>query len=104
MVNSRTKGHGFEREIANLLKEVFPNAKRHLEYQFQEATGIDLDGTDNWDFQCKRGRRYASTNKILEIKSDRHIRKHALISKADQSPIMVTMYFDDFIQLLKDQI
>lgn len=53
-VNSRRKGHSFERTVAtDLKKHGFPNAKRHLEYQSEEAKGVDLDHTGPFAVQCK---------------------------------------------------
>jgi len=50
----RTKGLSWEREIAEDLRPIgFPNAKRHLESQFQEAKGYDLDNTGMFRIQAK---------------------------------------------------
>ena len=45
-VNGAKKGKSWEREIANAIGHIFPEAKRHLEYQASAAAkGIDLEGT-----------------------------------------------------------
>jgi hypothetical protein len=97
--SSRTKGHGFEREVAILLREVFPNAKRKLEYQWQEASGVDLDHTGNLVVQCKRSKSSVPISKIEEIRLPGI---KVLISKTDFKPIYATLELCDFIKLLKD--
>lgn len=97
---SRTKGHGYERAIANKLKPIYPEAKRHLESQAQEALGYDLDNTGPFLIQCKRYKQYAPINKIEEIKPSKGI--HALITKADRKPDIICLYLDDFLEILKD--
>lgn len=49
----RTKGHSFERTIAQELRKIYPEARRHLEYQDGEANGIDIANTGHYKVQCK---------------------------------------------------
>lgn len=100
---SRNKGHSFEREIASLLRPIFPEVRRHLEYQASEARGVDLDATGPFRIQCKRGKRYASISAIEEVQVcpiEGGI--PLLVTKGDRTDITVTLYFDDFINLLKN--
>lgn len=95
----RTKGHSFEREIAIQLREVFPEAKRHLEFQADEAAhGVDLVNTGKLGIQCKRMKKYASLSKIKEVK--RGI--PALVTKGDREEILIALPLKDFIEILKD--
>lgn len=56
MVDSRAKGAGFEREIANLIYEHLGiSVRRDLE-QYREALHGDLIGLDGWTIECKRYR------------------------------------------------
>lgn len=96
---ARSRGLNFEREIANKLKEVFPDAKRKLEYQWQAATGVDLENTGKLKIQCKRSKTTIPMRKIKEIKEEGI---HLLVSKKDREDIFVTMYFEDFIKIIKD--
>lgn len=50
MVNSRKKGHDWEREVANKLKEIDPTAKRNLEYQ---EGSMDIGTQLPFAIQCK---------------------------------------------------
>jgi len=97
--SSRTKGHSFEREVAQLLRDIFPNAKRKLEYQWQEASGVDLENTGNLKIQCKRSKGPIPISKIKEI---REAGVKVLVSKTDRDAIYATLEFCDFIKLLKD--
>lgn len=98
---SRTKGHSFEREIANRLKAVFPNAIRLLEYQEALCKGIDIQNTGNLRIQCKRFKRNVSTGLIHEIQATRAIGEvPILVSKADHGPILATLYLDDLLDII----
>lgn len=101
MANSRTKGHSFERQIAKRLREegIFPNAQRQLEYQINNALGVDLENTGNLRIQCKRSKSSIPMNKINEVKMKGIA---CLISKRDREDILVTLKFEDFIKILKD--
>lgn len=104
---ARRKGHGFERDIANKLKSegIFPEAKRHLENQFQEALGYDLDNCGKYYIQCKRNRKYASITKIEEVQLAK-LPKDAvpvLITRGDNTEPVVVLYLKDFIPLLKKE-
>lgn len=49
----RTKGHSFERRVAALLRKIYPESRRLLEYQDGEANGVDIKNTGNFKVQCK---------------------------------------------------
>jgi hypothetical protein len=89
---ARRKGHNFEREIANLLKTYFPNAKRQLEYQ--EGLGYDIQGTDDLSIQCKVGKSFKIEKALAEAVRPKFI--PMAITKRDRENIVVSMYWDDF--------
>lgn len=94
----RNKGHNFERDVANRLKQVFPKAKRHLESQADEAAkGIDLSNVGPFGIQCKAYANYAPINKIEEVNEGIPV----LITKGNNKTTVVCMYFDDWLELLK---
>jgi hypothetical protein len=95
---ARRKGYGYERTIANILKDIFPEAKRHLEFQGQEAKGYDLDNTGEFRIQCKRYKQYAPITKIEEVQETG---TPVLITKGDRKKDVVCMYLEDWIKLLK---
>lgn len=97
---SRTKGHGFEREVARMLRENgYPQARRHLEYQ--EGAGIDIEGAGVYDIQCKRGRKYASCT-VLEAEIPKtEGRVQVLITRADKEIALAVMPLSHFLEIMK---
>lgn len=97
---SRTKGHQFERYIANVFKEFFPKARRQLEYHEDDCRGVDIQHTDRLAIQCKRYKGYVPINKIEEIQLKDKI--NLLITKADKKDTMVVLKLNDFLEILRD--
>jgi len=50
----RKKGHDFERWVAQELRGVYPDARRHLEYHSRDANGVDIINTGDYLFQLKK--------------------------------------------------
>jgi len=97
---SRTKGHSYERAIAKAFRDHgFPEAGRHLEYQTDEANGVDLKNTGPYLVQCKRGRAYAPITAIEEISGEG---VPLLVTKADNKPDMVVMPLAEFLRLVRN--
>lgn len=99
--SARTKGHAFERFCAQKLRKLYPDAKRHLESQFSEAQGFDLDGIGPFRFQCKAYSRYAPIAKIKEVQHSAD-NIPGLITKGDNLEPVVCIYLEDFIKILGD--
>lgn len=98
---SRTKGHSFERKIAQLLRPIFPNCRRHLEYHSRDANGVDLVETDEFKIQCKKLKRYASINTIKEIQCDQFLGDvPVLVTAEDGGEIMAVLPFHDLVKLI----
>ena len=98
---NRRKGHNFERQVVNDLKEIFPEAKRQLEYQTDECQGIDIANTGKYKIQCKCKKRYVSVNTIKEIKcgpEDVPI----LITKQIWEPSMAILPWEELKVLLRN--
>jgi hypothetical protein len=101
---SRTKGHSFERWVANQFKKIFPDARRHLEYQMSEAFGVDVVNCGEYRIQCKRNKKYSSISAIKEIKLcpiEGGI--PILVTKGDNLEPLVVLPFDHFLHLVKHQ-
>ena len=98
---ARQKGLAFERFVANKLKHLFPNAKRHLESQIQDCMGYDIDNTGNLYIQCKAYAKYAPLTKIQEVKAPSQ-GIPVLATKGNNQKPMVAMYLDDFIKIIED--
>lgn len=101
-VNGAKKGKSWEREIANAIGHIFPEAKRHLEYQASAAAkGIDLEGTGCFKIQAKNYQGYAPIGKIFEIKELCEGDIPLLITKGNRLPPMVVLPFDSMIYLME---
>lgn len=96
------KGKQFEREVAQLLGHIFPEAKRHLEYQADEAAqGVDLSNTDRFKFQCKNYQNYVPVSTIFEVKLSSEDDVPVLLTKGNRLETMAVLPFRNFIELLE---
>jgi hypothetical protein len=106
-MTSRVKGKAYENQVAKQLRDIgFTNAKRHLEYQFQEALGRDLDGTQPFAIQCKCWKATPSIRAIEEIILDDEYYIPVAILKRTQSTKSKTLEvavlpLDIFYKILK---
>lgn len=100
MVNSRRKGHDFERYVAKFLRTFFLEARRGLQYD--NPRECDVEGTP-FRIECKRLRDVAARNivaALMQAKGDgeRHNdpRPCIAITKADNREALVHMTLDTF--------
>lgn len=99
-INVRAKGHSFERYIARLMQYVgYAQAQRQLEYQINQAQGIDLAGTGRYKIQCKKTKKYVPLNTINEVKA-KGDDIPVLIAAGDGEPPLVTMRLEDWLELV----
>ena len=89
---ARRKGHNFEREVAKLLRNYYPNAKRQLEYQ--EGVGFDIAETGDLSVQCKVGKSFKIEKALKE--AERPDKIPMAITKRDREEIVVSLYWKDF--------
>lgn len=102
---ARRKGIVFEREVAAALREVFPGAQRHLEFQADQAQGVDLRGTGEFKIQCKKLAKYVSINTIKEVQCDRFFGEvPVLVTAGDNEEPMAVLPFSDLVKLLKSHV
>lgn len=95
----RTKGHQFERDIVNLLKEKGYPAARNLTQTRDSGGDINLP---RWLIECKR---YAKIGRVYEwleqaIKAASEIQKPIVIAKADREEEIVIMRLTDFMEVM----
>lgn len=93
---ARRKGHNFEREVAILFREFYPEAIRNLEYQ--EGEGVDIANTGEFSIQCKVGKSFRIEKALAEAVKEN--KKSVAITKKDRQKIVVSMYWDDFKEVL----
>ena len=99
----RAKGRAFEQEIARLLRAIYPDAKRGLQSRDgSEAPDVIFPG---WHFECKRCRRVHIRSAYQQALDDCAAADSpdipAVISKDDHGPILVTLAFQAFLDLLE---
>lgn len=100
-VNGIKKGKQFEREIANALGHIFPEAQRMLEYQASNVIGVDIEGTWPFLFQCKNHQTYTPVSTIKEIRTQSKDDIPVLITKGIRMETMAILPFEKFVTLLE---
>lgn len=102
--HARTKGHSFERFIAQCLRvaEVFPEARRQLEYHIDDCKGVDLVNTGIYKLQCKKLKKYAPLSAIKEIECDELLGDvPVLVTQGDRERILVCLPFEEWVRLVR---
>ena len=95
----RTKGHQFERDIVNLLKEKGYPAARNLTQTRDSGGDINLP---RWLIECKR---YAKIGRVYEwleqaITAASGSQKPVVVARADNEEAIVIMRFTDFMEVM----
>ena len=95
----RTKGHQFERDIVNLLKEKGYPAARNLTQTRDSGGDINLP---RWLIECKR---YAKIGRVYEwleqaITSASGSQKPIVVARADNEEAIVIMRLTDFMEVM----
>lgn len=99
-IDVRQKGHSFERFIANLMKAIgYTKAHRQLEFQINNALGIDIAETGRYKIQCKKTKKYVPMSTINEVKT-KGDDIAVLIAAGDNEPPLVTMFLNDWLYLV----
>lgn len=100
---SRRKGASFERWVAAAFRAVFPSARRHLEFQVEEAAlGTDLVNTGRYRVQCKRFKGYAPLTAIEEVQCDElYGEVPVLVTRGDNKRALACLPLEEFLYLLK---
>jgi len=101
MINSRTKGHAYERLITRELKGYFPEAiTARNGARGADQAGIDVINTGMFNTQCK-ARQNLNIFNILnkEMPKDHNI--NIVFWKRDRQPDIVCLNKTDFYELLQ---
>jgi hypothetical protein len=99
-INVRAKGYGFERFIAAAMRMVgYTKAHRQLEFQINNALGIDIAETGRYKIQCKKTKKYVPMNTINEVKF-KGDEMPVLIAAGDGEPPLVTMRLEDWLYIV----
>lgn len=100
-INGAKKGKQFERDVANALLRIFPEAERMLEYQASKVVGVDIENTDCFKIQCKRNQTYAPVGRIKEVILQNKNDIPVLVTKGNRLDAMAVLPFEKFVTLLE---
>lgn len=100
-VNGIKKGKAYEREVANDIGHIFPEAQRNLEYQADEDQGLDIKGTDRIKIQCKFRQNYVPINTIREIQLKNENEIPVLVTKGNHREPMAVLPWKKLVTLLE---
>jgi len=102
--SQRIKGRRGEQEVVNYWKPLFPKAKRHLEFQDEEAElGIDVEVLKNFlECQVKIGGQVPKTiYKYMNQMKPSKTNFQFVQCKRDREDWLVIMKADDFKELMQ---
>lgn len=112
---SRRKGSTFERDIANQLKPIFPNAKRAGLRQTQSGSddAPDVDGCPPFWIETKHGKKTNPRAALAQAEeamaawatkggSPEFFRWALAVCKDDRQPTFVMMRWDQFMEFLSE--
>lgn len=100
---SRNKGKTFEQKTARAFRDIFPDARRHLENHKEDAAkGVDLINTGPYLVQCKRLRGYAPIQRIHEIAINKGSKQvPVLVTQGDHTEVMAVLPLTKLLELIK---
>lgn len=102
----REKGARFERLIAGLFKDWGYRAFRTAQYCGKSGDAADVEGVPGIHIECKHCEKMAlydwMAQAIRDTKAEKKNNKPVVIHKANNKPILVTMLFDDWMELYRE--
>ena len=98
-MNVRKKGHSFEREVAALFRDLYPEARRGLGQPRGGKEAPDVDGTKFW-VECKVGKRPNLPAALNQAVKDTDGRIPIAVCRVDRNPATVTLLLNDFLGLI----
>ncbi len=102
MVNSRRKGHSWEREVVRRVREALPgtDVRRGLQYRDgADAPDVDVEG---WHIECKVGARPNARAALEQAERDaKPGRVPVAVIKHDREPAYVVMRLDAWLGMLR---
>lgn len=105
-MNSRTKGHSFERKIAERLRgEVWPECftTRFKGSAWLDSCGVDLIGTPGFNVQLKAVERLSPGYHEILASMPKDQNRNIIIHKRNNKGCVVALDLDDFLQLLNNK-
>jgi hypothetical protein len=99
--SQRRKGHNYEREIARVFREIYPGARRGLQYR-DGSEAADVEGTP-FHIECKRGKAISvfAALKQAEAAASRGM-VPIVVAKRDRERDVVMLSLEDFLELIRE--
>jgi len=100
---SRRKGANFERQVANLLRPLFPSSRRGIGQARSAGEVADVEGTPFW-IECKRHKRCRIPAAMRQAQEATDGRPCLVVAKDDYGPIRVTLEelgMEEFLKCLR---
>lgn len=105
-INSRDKGSRFERKVVELFKDYGYDAFRTAQYCGKTGECADVEGVPLLHIEAKHQERMELYKWMEQADRDNNASKHkktpVVIHKANNKPILVTMHFEDWIDLYRE--
>jgi len=106
-MNVRTKGHQFERDMVIKLKPIFPDVSTsRSQNRSLDDRGVDLVNTGNFRIQCKAVEKLGNIHTIIDYMDskmlDDEYGMNIVFHKRNRQGIIVSMRYEDFIDLIKN--
>lgn len=99
---SKEKGKRFERQVAGLFRDFGYDAHRSAQFKGNTGQAADVEGTPGIHVECKHQERMNLYDWMAQAQRDARGDIPVVIHKANNKPILVTMTFDDWIQLFNE--
>ena len=102
-VNSKQKGARFERQLASKLREHGYDARRTAQYCGNTGEAADVIGLPGLHIEAKHQETMRLYDWMAQAKRDAKGQKlPAVFHKKNNSSILVTMEFDDFMEIYRE--
>lgn len=102
----REKGARFERTVAGLFRDWGYNAFRTAQYEGKSGNCADVEGVPGLHIECKHCERMQLYDWIGQAIRDNEASKvkqlPVVIHKANNKDVLVSMRFEDFIQIYRE--
>jgi hypothetical protein len=95
----RTKGHNFERWVAQQLRPIFPDAARGFQTRGGTAEETDIKGTP-YAIECKVGAQPNIRAAMAQVQAAQPDGTPVVVTKRDRECPLVTMRFEDWVALI----
>lgn len=102
----RDKGARFERIVASMFRDFGYNTFRTAQYEGKSGNCADVEGAPGIHIECKHCERMTlydwMSQAVRDSEANKKGNKPVVIHKANNKDILVTMRFDDWIDLYRE--